>query len=775
VEDLVEKAPKAQLTTILAANPTICMYGRPSQRDHLARRIGQQDVVAAADDQLDTLGRFALSVLQCGPPGATTDELRALLPEGAEWAVVEPGFWQAANLGLVFPDGKAWWLVPAVEEVNAFPAGLGPRLRSVLDPLNADQVMAYRKMVLSAVEEVGLTDRVPSQASVASPGRANMASITKADRISHVVATLADPAIVRAVLTSAPTSVVSAARDLATSTPYVEWSYWPWERNYGWGRPDPGSPFHWLAEHGLLVPLDGRYQRSLGVLPREVGLALRSGRPYAVVPPPEPPIADPSLGRVDQDDADRRAATAARAVVHRIDDTVGAWADTPLEGNKNGGVGVRILRLMAKAAGTTVEEQALIVDLAWIAGLSDGVPVQQGRGRSATWSWQAHPSDHFGFWKARPIEVRWRQLALAWLTAERHPGLAGRKDVTDKTFSAMTPEEHLDAIGHRQQVLHALTDLDDGASASVDTLEAALRWRVPSLWAFPRFPFREAIEIIIGEAETLGVVVDGRLSTFGRLVFEGKRGPAESALVACLPDEVAGFTVQADNTIVAVGLLDREVEVELALLSDLESTGGASTYRVSEVSLRRAFDAGRTADELLAFLSEHAAKALPKALDFLVRDVERRHGHLRVGTATSFVVADDPAVLADAVAHKKTKKLGMVVVAPTVAVSSAAPDALLEGLRTAGFFPAAVGGEVRLAANLPVAPIRPGADRLAALEIRLGGLAARGRGAPNAPDDAPPAELPKRFVPYRGVGSPTGRGPLTVSAAKKLIDELFTG
>lgn len=271
VEELVANAPKVQLATILAANPAICLYGRPSRRDGLAQRIGQHDVVLAAVHQLDALGRFALSVVQCGPPGVTSDELRALLPDGAVWQDFEPGLWQAANLGLVFPDGKAWWLVPAVEEVDAFPAGVGPRLRSILDTMNADQVMAYRKIVLAAVDEAGLSDRVPSQASVASPGRANMASVTKADRISHVVATLADPKIVRGILTLAPASVADAARDLVTNTPYAEWSYWPWERNYGWGRPDPGSPLHWLAEHGLLMPINGGHQRRFGVLPREVG------------------------------------------------------------------------------------------------------------------------------------------------------------------------------------------------------------------------------------------------------------------------------------------------------------------------------------------------------------------------------------------------------------------------------------------------------------------------------------------------------------------------
>ena len=33
---------------------------------------------------------------------------------------------------------------------------------------------------------------------------------------------------------------------------------------------------------------------------------------------------------------------------------------------------------------------------------------------------------------------------------------------------------------------------------------------------------------------------------------------------------------------------------ELALLADLESTGGASVYRITERSVRRALDAGRS-------------------------------------------------------------------------------------------------------------------------------------------------------------------------------------
>jgi hypothetical protein len=175
-------------------------------------------------------------------------------------------------------------------------------------------------------------------------------------------------------------------------------------------------------------------------------------------------------------------------------------------------------------------------------------------------------------------------------------------------------------------------------------------------------------------------------------------------LAAAEPRHETAFTLQADLTATVVGRLAREVLTELRLLADVESTGAATTFRFSEGSLRRAFDAGRSSAEITSFLERHAAKGVPQPLAYLVGDVARRHGHLRVGDAGSFVTSDDPAVLADACTHRRTRKLALHLLAPTVAVSPRPPDAVLEGLRAAGFLPTAdaLDGTLEIAAQEPV-------------------------------------------------------------------------
>jgi hypothetical protein len=77
----------------------------------------------------------------------------------------------------------------------------------------------------------------------------------------------------------------------------------------------------------------------------------------------------------------------------------------------------------------------------------------------------------------------------------------------------------------------------------------------------------------------------------------------------------------------------------MALLADVESRGGATVYRFSAGSLRRAFDAGWTGAEVHAFLDRHSRTPVPQPLGYLVDDIARRHGHLRIGAAAVYLAA----------------------------------------------------------------------------------------------------------------------------------------
>ncbi|PJM95065.1 helicase C-terminal domain-containing protein [Streptomyces sp. CB01373] len=164
---------------------------------------------------------------------------------------------------------------------------------------------------------------------------------------------------------------------------------------------------------------------------------------------------------------------------------------------------------------------------------------------------------------------------------------------------------------------------------------------------------------------------------------------AARVLAPLLPEPLDHVLLQADLTAVAPGPLRRPLAETLGVLADVESKGGATVYRFTPASVRRALDAGRTASDLHAFLAAHSRTPVPQPLAYLIDDVARRHGHLRVGTASAYVRCDDDALLNEILADKRSAGLGLRRLAPTVLATQADPAALLEGLRAMGYAPAA--------------------------------------------------------------------------------------
>ncbi|SEC71882.1 Helicase conserved C-terminal domain-containing protein [Streptomyces sp. PAN_FS17] len=236
---------------------------------------------------------------------------------------------------------------------------------------------------------------------------------------------------------------------------------------------------------------------------------------------------------------------------------------------------------------------------------------------------------------------------------------------------------------------------------------------------------------------------------------------AARLLAPLLPEPLDHVLLQADLTAVAPGPLRRPLADTLGVLADVESKGGATVYRFTPGSVRRALDAGRSASDLHAFLAEHSRTPVPQPLAYLIDDVARRHGHLRVGAASAYVRCDDDSVLNEILADKRAAGLRLRRLAPTVLAAQADPAGLLEGLRAMGFAPAAESAEgdvliTRADAHrtppraapepVPDGPPTPDATLLAAAvrAIRAGDLAST---TPRKPSGAAPAmtggELPR--------------------------------
>jgi len=119
----------------------------------------------------------------------------------------------------------------------------------------------------------------------------------------------------------------------------------------------------------------------------------------------------------------------------------------------------------------------------------------------------------------------------------------------------------------------------------------------------------------------------------------------------------------------------------------VESRGGATVYRFTPTSVRRALDTGWTAIELHEFLGTVSRTPVPQPLSYLVDDTARTFGSIRVGHAEAFVRADDEAALTELLHHPKAASLGLRRLAPTVLISSTPIDVLLPRLRELGVAP----------------------------------------------------------------------------------------
>lgn len=192
--------------------------------------------------------------------------------------------------------------------------------------------------------------------------------------------------------------------------------------------------------------------------------------------------------------------------------------------------------------------------------------------------------------------------------------------------------------------------------------------------------------VTVGDA---GSVRSGGSAPLSGVAREAATAAAGRLLAPLLPEPLDHVLLQADLTAVAPGPLERPLAAMLGVLADVESKGGATVYRFTPGSVRRALDAGRTAADLHAFLAAHARTPVPQPLTYLIDDVARRHGRLRVGAASAYLRCDDDALLTEILADRRAQPLRLRRLAPTVLATQADPSTLLDGLRAMGFAPAA--------------------------------------------------------------------------------------
>ena len=432
-----------------------------------------------------------------------------------------------------------------------------------------------------------------------------------------------------------------------------------------------------LLAAGLLQKLDAETV----VLPRAVGQLLRGEEPGpADLTPPDPVVAT-TTGK----DADAAAAGAAMELMRQVEVVLEALSATPVPELRSGGLGVRESKRLSKATGIDEPRLGLILELIAAAGLiARGFPDPPPPDDTVTYWAPTVGADRF---LEAPAASRWLQLATTWLELPSRPGLIGERGPDGKNYAALSDSLYSTAAPvDRRLLLGMLADLPVGAGVDAEGTSQAL------IWYRPRWAARlgsEPVGHLLDEAHTLGLTGRGALSSPARALLTDGNDAAIAAMAAVLPSPIDYFLVQADLTVVVPGPLQRELADELDAVATVESAGAAMVYRVSEASVRHALDTGRTAGVLQSFFEKNSKTPVPQGLTYLINDVARRHGQLRVGIATSFLRCDDPALLAQAVAAPALADLEVRLLAPTVAISQAPIADVLTALREAGFAPAA--------------------------------------------------------------------------------------
>ncbi|WP_103516423.1 helicase C-terminal domain-containing protein [Streptomyces sp. SM10] len=658
------------LAGLLRARPDL-LSPVPNDITQLATRAGTRASVVRALEHLDRFALQTAEALAVAPDPAPYDTLLALLTGDGQddgdgrddagaaiTAALPTALATLREQALVWGEDTRLHLVRTARELLApspqhpSPTGLGPTVSE-----------ATAGMSPGRLQEILTAAGLPPTHDPVSAVTALAGLFTDRTRMAEL-------------LDTAPVEALSVLDRLVWGPPYGEVT------------PNPTPPVQWLRDRGLLLPVSTRTV----VLPREAALHLRAGRAHRVPEPVAPALI--AAAERDPQAVDRAAAGQGFMALSTVEELLKLWNNGGPAILRAGGLSVRELKRAAAALDTSEPVAAFWIELAYAAGLlaSDGETDERYA-----------PTPASDEWLDLDAQDRWTHLITAWLAATRTAGLVGGQDAKGRALSALGPDLDRSAAPEvRHRVLALFASLPPGTAPDPQTLLARLRWERPLRTTPPGGPspqgeasdLRSRIALwTVNEAEMLGVTGRGALSSQARALLDEGPDDAAARLAPLIPEPLDHVLLQADLTAVAPGPLERPLADMLSVLADVESKGGATVYRFTPGSVRRALDAGRAATDLHAFLATHSRTPVPQPLSYLIDDVARRHGHLRIGAASAYVRCDDEAVLNEILADKRSATLRLRRLAPTVLAAQAGPGSLIEGLREMGYAPAAESAE----------------------------------------------------------------------------------
>jgi hypothetical protein len=434
-----------------------------------------------------------------------------------------------------------------------------------------------------------------------------------------------------------------------------------------WGPPrgqigsikKPGPSIGWLLENHFLLALDSKTV----VLPREVSLHLRGGKIYNQINAKPPEFTG---SQRKQKDVDRAAIANISTFLRWIEELAHNWSDEPPIALRTGGLGVRDLKRSAEHLGVSEVCAGFVAEILYLAGL---VVIDTDD--------SIMPTHSFDLWMTKSSEERWESLVTLWLETSRVSGLIGKSE--SKNTAALGPELDRSGISLLRKSLMQTLQQHKEIDPSLKSARDYAQWNNPQ-----RF-IPEYIEWTLREAEWLGVTGQGAVSSFATAYFSGDQ---KLGVENALPKPVDHILIQADNSAIAPGPLTIELANMIGTIADIESRGGATVYRFSESSIRRGLDHGQTGDQIKDFLKRTSKTPMPQPLEYLINDVSKRHGRLRVGHANSYLRCEDEGLIQQILHDKKLEGMRLRKLAPQVIISELDMNEVLARLRESGYLPA---------------------------------------------------------------------------------------
>lgn len=174
-----------------------------------------------------------------------------------------------------------------------------------------------------------------------------------------------------------------------------------------------------------------------------------------------------------------------------------------------------------------------------------------------------------------------------------------------------------------------------------------------------------------------------RLTPVGKWLLGQKDAPAPEPE----PRE-EHFILQPNAEVFISPYLDSAIHYRLLTMTEVPKNGNGSMVALTKEAIRKALDHGDTTQEIIAFFQAHSKTGIPQNVEYLLKEVGGKHGHIHIGKANLYIQTDTAFLMQELLARKELKAYSVRALSDTIALLQGETyDKLIKDLRKAGYLP----------------------------------------------------------------------------------------